>query len=246
MKNWATTVVTKYINVGTPLVLMGALWLYLWVFPWYPYYVNAPHWGHNYAEAAAFLVVGLAYFNRRIISDCLALIASLLVIPASLELLPHPVTAIAGGTLVALIILDMLVERKREKDLWQPSSQRLAFWLKGHLLRFAYVMLSHIAFTYFFVRLPAGTYETELVTHVFDAMSLVFFLIALLDGTVKKMGRISAPLLGFFWGMLTITVALVILSNQPETWICLTITLVATALGVAALFANRGAAGGSA
>ena len=246
MKNWANVIVTKYINVGSPLVLMGALWLYLWAFPWYQYYVDAPHWGHNYAEAAAFLAVGLAYFNRRVISDYLALIATVLIIPAALELLPHPATAIASGILVGLIIVDMIVERRREKDLWQPSSRRLTFWLRGHLLRFAYVMLGHIALTYFFVRLPGGTYETDLVTQVFDAMSVVFFVIALLEGTVKTMGRIPIPQLGFFWGMLTIVVALIILFNQPETWICLAVALVAAILGIAALVVNRSAAGESA
>jgi hypothetical protein len=225
---------------------MGAMWLYLWVFPWYPSYVHEPHWGHNYAEAAAFLAVGLAYFNRRLISDYLALAATLLIIPASLELLPHPVTAIAGGTLVALTVLDMIVERKREKDLWQPSSRRLTFWLKGHILRFAYAMLGHIALTYFFVRLPGGTYETDLVTKVYDGMSIPFLIVALLEGSVKMMGRIPIPQLGFFWGMLTIIISLILLINQPETWICLVITLVATALGVAALVVNRNVAGKSA
>ena len=110
MNDWARTTVTKYVNVGTPLVLMGALWLYLWVFPWHEAYVYDPRWGHNYAEALAFLAVGLTYFNRRLISDVLAFLAAALIIPASLELLPHPVTAIAGGVLVALIILDMIVE----------------------------------------------------------------------------------------------------------------------------------------
>jgi hypothetical protein len=43
--------------------------------------------------------------------------------------------------------------------------------------------------------------------------------------------------------MLTMVVALIILFNQPETWICLAIVLVATILGVAALFASRSAAG---
>ena len=40
MNNRARTAATKYINVGTPLVLMGALWLYLWVFPWYEAYAE--------------------------------------------------------------------------------------------------------------------------------------------------------------------------------------------------------------
>ena len=43
----------RLLNSGTALVLMGAQWLYLWVFPWYQSYLRNPHWGHNYAEAIA-------------------------------------------------------------------------------------------------------------------------------------------------------------------------------------------------
>jgi hypothetical protein len=235
VNDWARTTVTKYVNVGTPLVLMGALWLYLWVFPWYEAYVYDPRWGHNYAEALAFLAVGLAYFNRRFISDVLALLAATLIIPASLELLPHPVTAIAGGVLAVLIILDIIVERGRKDDLGQPSNRRLNFWLKGHLLRFAYVMLGHLALTYFLVRLPGGTYETELVTKVYDGMLVPFILLALLEGSVRALGGIPTPRLGFFWGMLTTLVSLILLSNQPETWVCLGITVVVSVLVIAAL-----------
>jgi hypothetical protein len=239
MNNWAKTAVAKYINVGTSLVLMGALWVYLWVFPWYEAYVYDPHWGHNYAEALAFLAVGLAYFNRRLISDVLALLAATLIIPASLELLPHPVTAIVGGVLVALIILDMIVERGREKDLGQPSNRRLNFWLKGHLLRFAYVMLGHLALTYFLVRLPADTYEKELVTKVYDGMLVPFVLLALLEGSVQALGGIPTARLGFFWGMLTMIVSLILLANQPETWVVLAITVIVTVLAIVALFITR-------
>ena len=239
MNNWARTTVTKYINVGTPLVLMGALWLYLWVFPWYGAYVYDPRWGHNYAEALAFLAVGLAYFNRRLISDVLAFLAAALIIPASLELLTHPVTAIAGGVLVALIILDMIVERKREKDLGQSSNRRLNFWLKGHLLRFAYIMLGHLALTYFLVRLPGGTYETELVTKVYDGMLIPFVLLALLEGSVRALGGIPTARLGFFWGMLTTLVSLILLINQPETWVCLVISVFVSLLAIVALVITR-------
>jgi hypothetical protein len=242
MNNWARTAATKYINVGTPLVLMGAMWLYLWVFPWYEAYVYDPHWGHNYAEALAFLAVGLAYFNRRLISDMLALLAATLIIPASLELLPHPVTAIAGGVLVALIILDMIVERGRKDDLGQPSNRRLNFWLKRHLLRFAYVMLGHLALIYFLVRLPGGTYETELVTKVYDGMLIPFVLVALLEGSVRALGGIPMARLGFFWGMLTTLVSLILLSNQSETWVVLGITIVVTVLAIIALVVTRGSA----
>jgi hypothetical protein len=239
MRNWAKTIVSNYVNGGTPLVLMGAQWLYLWVFPWYEAYVHEPHWGHNYAQSLAFLAVGLAYFNRRLISDILALLASTLILPSALELLPHPVTAIIGGVLVGLILIDAIVERGRGDDLGQPSSRRLSFWLKGHLLRFSYLMLGHIALIYFFVRLPGGTYETDLVTKVYDAMSIPFLILLLLEGSVRTLWGVPVERGSFFWGMVTMIVSLVLLSNQPETWVCMGLTLAATALAIAALTAHR-------
>jgi hypothetical protein len=214
---------------------MGALWLYLWVFPWYDAYVYDPHWGHNYAEALAFLAAGLAYFNRRLVSNVLALLGVLLIIPASLELWPHPVTAIIGGVLTGLIILDMIVERGRDMDLGQPSNRRLAIWLRNHLPRFSYTMLVHLSFVYFLVRLPGGTYETDLVTKVYDAMLIPLGVLALLEQPVKSLWGVPTPRVGFFWGMLTMLISLIILIDQPETWVVLGITIVVTALAIAAL-----------
>ncbi len=245
MRTWSRPITSRYVNVGTPLVLMGAFWLYLWVFPWFPAYLDAPHWGHNYAEALAFLAVGLAYFNRRFLSDLLGFLASMLIIPAAMELLPHPVTAITGGVLVLLIVLDMVVERKREKDLLQPPNRRLSFWYKGHLLRIAYIMLAHVPLTYFFVRLPAGTYEKDLVTIVYDALLIPFVVIALMEGSVRRLGRIPVPGLGFFWGMATMVISLIILAHQPETWPVTGVVVAVTVVAVVALVNERRAADAS-
>ena len=245
MRNWSTNVAAKYINSGTPLVLMGAMWLYLWVFRWYDAYVYDPRWGHNYAEAAAFLIVGLAYFNRRLVSDIIALVASALIVPVSLELLPHSVTAIIGGVLIALTIVDMIVERGRKDDLGQSANRRWNFWLKRHVLRFAYFMLGHMALIYYLVRLPAGTYEDDLVTKVYDGMLIPFILLALLEGAVKRLWNVSVAQLSFFWGMLTILVALIILRDQPDTWVCLGITVVVVVLSIVALVVNRRSAAGA-
>ena len=242
MNSLARTVARKYINVGTPLVLMGAMWLYLWVFHWREAYFSDPRWGHNYLEAAAFLIVGLAYFNRRLISDMIALIASVTIVPVSLELLPHNITAIAGGVMIVLTIIDMFVERKRDADLAQPANKRFSFWLKGHLLRFALVMLAHLSLIFFLVRVPADTYEkNELVTWVFDGGMILVAILGLLDGAVKKLGSVSVPLLGFFAGMATIIASCVILllKGDAELWPPLGITLVATVAGIAALLISR-------
>jgi hypothetical protein len=239
MQAWAKIVTTKYLNAGSALVLMGAMWLYLWVFPWRQYYFLEPHWGHNYAEAAAFLAVGLAYYNRRFISDLLALAATGLIIPASLELLPHPPTAIAGGALLALIVADGLVERGRATDLGTSKNRRLRFWLKSHLLRFAYIMLAHLALIYYLVRLPGGTYETDLVTQVYDAMLIPFIGLALIEGPVRMLWGMATEYVAFFWGMAMTVVALIILIGQPETWICLALAAAATAVAITALVLAR-------
>jgi hypothetical protein len=185
------------------------------------------------------LAVGLAYFNHRLISDVLAFLSSLLIVPSALELLPHPVTAIAGAALLGLIILDMIVERGRKEDLGQPSNRRLSFWLKGHVLRFAYVMLGHLAFIHFLVRLPGGTYETDLVTIVYNGMSLPFLTLALIDGSVKGLWATRVRRVGFLWGMLTMVVALIILFHQPETRVFLGITLAIGALAIVALIVDH-------
>ncbi|MFC1964709.1 hypothetical protein ACFLWG_01720 [Chloroflexota bacterium] len=225
----------RFLNGGTVLVVMGIGWLYLWLVPWYQAYVDNPHWGHNYAEAAAFLALGLAYFNRRIVTDAFAFIATLLIIPAALELIPHLATAITSAGILLLTVLDMLVERKRGHDLWQPSSQRLAFWLKKHLPRFSYIMLAHIEFIYFLVRLPTGTYETELVTKVFDGMMIPFVLMLLMEDMAGIVNGELAKRAAFFWGTLTTIVSLVILADQLETYPVLAITIVITVVGIVAL-----------
>ena len=140
---------------------------------------------------------------------------------------------------VALIILDWIVERKREQDLGQPGSKRLFFWLKKHVPRFSFIMLGHLPLIYFIVRLPLGTYETDLVTKVYDGMVVPFVILALLEGSVSSLGSLSIPKLGFFWGMLTIIVSLILLFSQPETWVCMAITVAVTVIGIVALVAER-------
>jgi hypothetical protein len=235
MNNWARTITEKYINVGTPLVLMGGLWLYLWVFQWYDAYLFDPRWGHNYLESTAFLIAGLAYFNRRLISHYLSFAAATMIVPVSLALLPHSITAIVGGVLLLLTIVDMFAERGRETDLAKPSNRRLSFFLERHVPRFTYIMLAHLALIYFLVRLPGGTYETDLVTKVYDAALIPLVILALLETSVKKLGAIPVRRLSFFWGMGTIIVSLILLIDQPETWVCMGIAVVVTALGIVAL-----------
>ena len=99
---------------------------------------------------------------------------------------------------------------------------------------------------YFFVRLPAGTYETDLVTQIYDAMLIPFTIIILLEdmpGIVKE-----APMkhLGFLWGMLMMIASLLLLFNQPETRILLGLSSAVAVLGTVAFAATRRSAAGAA
>jgi len=96
-------------------------------------------------------------------------------------------------------------------------------------------MLGHLALTYFLVRLPAGTYETDTVTKVYDGMLIPFVLLAILERPVKILWGLPTARLGFFWGMLTIIVSLLLLIDQSETWICLGISVAVAVLGAVAL-----------
>lgn len=239
MNKWAPIFVEKYINGGTALVVMGILWLYLWVFPWYSNYVAEPHWGHNYTQAIAFLAAGLVYYNRRVLSVILAFLATVLVIPASLELVSPEVTIFTAAALLALMIIDMIAERGRQRDLLQPSSAPLTFWLKRHMPRFSYIMLAHISLIYFLVRWPSGTWEMDWTTRIFDGLLIPFIVLLLLEDMAGITDGARVKRISFFWGMAAMLVALIMLYKQPETWTTLAITLIITILGIVALTTSR-------
>jgi hypothetical protein len=85
------------------------------------------------------------------------------------------------------------------------------------------------------VRLPIGTYETDLVTKVFDGMLIVLVVLILMEDMAGIVNNIFAKRAAFFWGMLTTIVSLVILANQPETYPTLAITIIITVMGIVAL-----------
>ncbi len=235
-----------FINGGSPLVLMGFLWLGLWLFPWYQTFLQNPHWGHNYGESMAFLAVGLAFFNHRTVSWILALLATALIIPISLEWLPHPNTAAISAVLVILIVVDMIVERHHHKDdLLTPSAPQ-AGKVKKYLACISYVLLGSLALTYYLIRLPGGTTETDVDVKAFDALLIPFVIILLIEVLAAKPGRIWPRYLAFFFGMMIMDVLLIMQMDQPETWGVLAFTLLITIIGILTVALARRPASSSA
>ncbi|MGA2158008.1 MAG: hypothetical protein ABSG90_02190 [Dehalococcoidia bacterium] len=239
MNRLARAIDKTYINGGLPLLLMGFLWLGLWLFPWYQSFLQNPHWGHNYGESMAFLAVGLAFFNRRTFSWILAFLATILIVPISLEWLPHPDTAAISAVLIILIVIDIIVERNRKADLFAPSEQEAAR-LKKWLTCLSYIMLASLGLIYYLIRLPAGTYETDADVQAFDALLIPFVVILLIEALAGKEGRVWPSYLAFFFGMGIMDVLLIMQLDQPETWPVLAFTLVVTILGIlVVIFARR-------
>ncbi|MHB8085365.1 MAG: hypothetical protein ACYDHZ_06040 [Dehalococcoidia bacterium] len=238
MNRLARIIDETYVNGGLPLLLMGFLWLGLWLFPWYQSFLQNPHWGHNYGESMAFLAVGLALFNRRTVSWMLAFLATILIIPISLEWLPHPDTAAISAVLVILIVIDTIVERDRKDDLFAPSAER-AGRLKKWLTCLSYIGLASLALIYYLVRLPAGTTETDPDVQVFNALLVPFVVILLVEAMAGKEGRVWPRYLAFFFGMGIMDVLLIMQFDQPETWPVLAFTLVVTILGIMAVILAR-------
>jgi hypothetical protein len=187
----------------------------------------------------AFLAVGLAFFNRRTVSWVLAFLATILIIPISLEWLPHPDTAAISAVLVILIVIDTIVERNRKDDLFVFSAQE-AGRLKKWLPYLSYIMLGSLALIYYLIRLPAGTIETDADVQAFDALLIPFVVILLIEALAGREGRIWPRYLAFFWGMMIMDVLLIMQLDQPETWPVLAFTLVITILGIiGAVLARR-------
>lgn len=237
MQRLAKFIVDRVLNGGGALVFMGVQWLYLWTFPWFADYEADPRWGHNYVLSMAFLTVGLAYFNRRLLSSGFAFLAALLVIPTSLEIMPMSLEISMPMAFLVLVVLDILLEWNRTREL--VLSEGAISWLDRNLLPLSYVMLAGISIIYFAVRVPSGTYETDIDTVVFDILLLPFVLLLLLERVKKGAYERLLRLASFFYGMATMIVLLVMLYDQPETHFNLYLTSGVLVLSIVAVAIAR-------
>jgi hypothetical protein len=228
------TINERFLNGGTPLILMGAQWLYLWLFIWYKTFLEDQRWGHNFVMSLAFLAVGLAYFNRRLLSDILAVIAAALVIPASLALLPHNITSIFSSALILLIVVDIIVERRNPLFFKKAASSAIG-WFKKYLLCFSYILLVSLPPCYFLVELAAGTCDSDIDSILFDVALLPFVILLLLEKIPLGVNKVLVKRIGFFWGMITMVVILSLMIDQPETLPNLIVTSLVTLAGLTTL-----------
>jgi hypothetical protein len=70
-------------------------------------------------------------------------------------------------------------------------------------------------------------------------MLFPMMLFLILEDMPAMFNSVHAKYLGFFWGMLTTIVSLLMLINQPETILLLVLSIVLTIAGTTVLFINR-------
>jgi hypothetical protein len=212
----------KYLSSGNGILILGILWLLFWIGPAFFLFQEDPRWGHNFAIPILFIIVGIAYNTNKNSCQLIAAIASYLTIPIFLAFWAwDTATYISTGFLI-LLLLFYLIEKSRDIELINPN-KRLNFWLKKHLMTFAYIGLLHMTLIFFFVRwynpepfLKYLPVEHHVSTSSFNVMLAVLTIFAIAERNIKKIGRFSIERIGFSWSILMIIIPIVIINVLGE------------------------------
>ena len=213
---------SKYMNSGNGILILGVLWLIFWLAPAFFLFQEDPRWGHNYAIPVLFIIVGFAYNTNKISCQLIAVIASYITIPTFLGFWAWDTTTIIASIFLVGLVIFYVLERNRKTELINPN-QRLKAWLKIHSMTFAYLGLVHMPLIFFFVRwfnpepfLDFLPIEHHVSTSIFNAMMFVLTILAIMERNIKKIGRFNIPKAGFIWSILMIIIPIIAINVLGE------------------------------
>jgi len=213
---------SKYMNSGNGILMLGILWLIFWLLPAFFLFEEDPRWGHNFAIPIIFIIVGLAYNINKISCQLIAVIASYITIPTFLGFWAWDTATIVASFLTIGLILLYIIERNRKTELVNPN-QRLKAWLKIHSMTFAYIGLVHMPLIFFFVRwfnpdpfLHYLPIEHHVSTSIFNALLFVLTIFAIMERNIKKIGRLNIPKVGFIWSILMVIIPIIAINILGE------------------------------
>jgi len=201
--------ISKYMNVGTGLLILGILWILFWLGPAMPLYEADIRWGHNFVMPILFITVGIAYYSRCLACQFFAVISSFLTVPLFLAMWWYADVLYISLVLLAVLIILYLLERTGKFKILQPNP-RLKAWEKIHFLNFAYIGLAHMPLIFFLLRWglpdtsPFLPVEHEMSTSIFNITLLILVPLAAMERYVKKIGNFSVPKIVFVWTILMI------------------------------------------
>jgi hypothetical protein len=146
----------KYVGPGLGLVILGLVYFIWYIMPFAIEYLNQnPLAIHNWGYSIIFLTVGLSWYQKSVVSRTIALIQStLLPILASGSVNPFIMVALIF-ILLAVFGIVFIIEKKREKFLFQERLQKRTWeWLNMHLLILSWLLIMHIGLVFLVVRAP--------------------------------------------------------------------------------------------
>jgi bacterioferritin len=230
------------IDIGSGLILTGLFWLYFWVFQWYVFFFFDARWAHNFAYPLILITIGVAYKGKKMSTDLLASISAFMIIPTETGFISGTYSTYIVAILLAIILLILMVERGRKRELlfFQHRWRR---WLKKHLLTFAFLFLLHMPFLYWFTRVlfgepaelnmpPEPPWEmAHWGTASYNILVIPFGLIGMAErfrGTLRR--RISMSKLGYWWSLFIIISGIIVIGAASGDWLRYSLPLVIAAI----------------
>ncbi|MFX1521675.1 MAG: hypothetical protein ACFFCD_17350, partial [Promethearchaeota archaeon] len=146
----------KLIGPGLGLVALGLIYFVWYIMPFsIEYLQRKPLAIHNWGYSMIFLTVGLAWYQKSILTRTIALVqASIMPILSSGSVNPF-ITVALDFVILAVFGAVMVIERNRGKGFFQERLQKRTWeWLNMHLLVFSWILIMHIGFVFLVVRAP--------------------------------------------------------------------------------------------
>ena len=145
----------KYkVGPGSGLIIMGVAYLIWWIIS-IEYAIEDPRWVHNYAYAIIILNIGLAWYQKSVLSRTIAAIQSFMM----------PVTASGSfNTLIMTLITIVIffiwivvvsIERIRGKMFFKDSlKKRTWLWINMHSVVVSWILIAHMGLVFLIGRVP--------------------------------------------------------------------------------------------
>lgn len=146
----------RLVGPGIGLIALGIIYFVWYIMPFSIEYLSGkPLAIHNWGYSIIFLTVGLAWYQKSLLTRTVALIqASFLPILASGSFNSFIVVLITVIVLIVFIFI-MIYEKRQENPIFKNKmSKRSWEWLNLHTLIIAWLLIMHIGFLFFVVRAP--------------------------------------------------------------------------------------------
>jgi hypothetical protein len=151
------------VGPGFGLVFMGAFYLFWWLVIGLEDLAKDPRWGHNIAYAIIILTVGLAWYQKSVVSRTIAMIQSFFLPIVGSGSFNTLLLTLITVLLLAIWCIIVLLEKKQDKLFLQEKlEKRTWLWLNLHTMVLAWILIAHMGLMFIIVRLP---FEAELYNY---------------------------------------------------------------------------------